>query len=154
MDDSDKKRFVAAMYWLAEKYPVGKGGDLVPRSLTLKWLDDYFRAFRSMPIAKFEEGARYHYAHEAYFPDRPAALRKSCDSVPRPVGGWLPAPDRVLLPETPASQAKENAQKIVEMLNGLQGTSFYVDGEGRVQPSGRRGKVDNAAQHQEGGNHE
>ncbi len=148
MNDSEKKRFLLAMNWLAEKYPVGKAGEQVPRSLTKPWLADYFNAFRSLPIQQFEQGVKHHYATDAFFPDRPASLRKSCDAVPRPRDGWLPVPERVLLPEMTQEQALENRKRAAELLNGLSGSKFYVDGDGNMQAGGRRGKEEPVTEQQ------
>jgi len=144
--DTDKQGFSVAMFWLAKNMPLGrdKNGDPIPRLLEKEFVNVFFDAFRDMPLAKFQAGVKYHFAHSEWFPNVPGTLRKSCEMVPAPRQGWLPPPERVLLPETPRSQAKDNMRKISEMLNKLSGgkSSFEVGEDGTLKPNqgARRGK--------------
>lgn len=76
MVEADRKRFIAVLTWLCRKYPV----DGKPRALPLgEDLVDYFAALRDVPIEDIEGGGRWHYGHSEFYPDRPAALRRSCE---------------------------------------------------------------------------
>lgn len=142
MKKCDLPRFCAAMFWLAEKYPTGKAGEQVPRALSVEWLDDYFEAFGDIRIERFEAGVKFHYAHDAFFPDRPAPLRKYCEALPTPQDGWLVAPERVLVPEAPASLAKDLLLDVAKQLNEKFGTRLFVDADGILKGDRRRVESD------------
>ena len=74
MTNADRKRFFELLRWLAKRYPVEGRPQLLPSG---EELVDYFEALRDIPIEDLEGGARWHYGHSEYFPDRPATLRKS-----------------------------------------------------------------------------
>lgn len=77
MVDADKKRFLAVMQWLCDRY---RDGD-VPRPLPPRSeLAEYFDALRDLRIEDLEQAKHWHFGHSEYFPERPAALRKSVEA--------------------------------------------------------------------------
>lgn len=117
---NDLPRFCIAMFWLAEKYPTTVGGNTVARGLTEEWLHDYFEAIGDLTIEQVESGVKWHYGHNEFFPERPAALRKSIEAMPAP-----PLQPRPALPtqgnpdeqETPRELVIHNLDKIYRQLN-------------------------------------
>ena len=127
MKESERPRFVTAMVWLANKYPLGrdKQGVPLPRQLAQMELRDYFEALRDLPIEKIERGVAWHFSHSEYFPWLPASLRKSVEAAPPPPRVSLPAAaERKMLPETPPEVARSRLQAIFDTCNATFGTKL------------------------------
>ncbi len=119
MVESDKARFLEVLRWLCRKYPFeGK-----PRALPAgEDLRDYFAALRDMPIEDLEGGARWHYGHSEFYPDRPAALRRSVEewrrANPRPYQPPEPVRQMAIGEESPESR-EESARALRTILDAL-----------------------------------
>jgi hypothetical protein len=121
MRDSDKPRFSAALGWLAKKYPFGRDGNAqpIPRKLADIGIDDYFEALRDLSVEQIERGCKWHYAHSEFFPERPAALRKSVEAAPVPPRPALTMAEAAKqLPEK-ITPPEESRRRLREMLDGL-----------------------------------
>lgn len=100
MVESDGPRFMALLRWLCDRFkadgrtrPLPVGEDLA----------EYFAALKDLPIEDLEGGSRWHFGHSEFYPDRPAALRKSCEAWrtanPRPKEGKREIVDVVKRPD-------------------------------------------------------
>jgi hypothetical protein len=85
MTETDRPRFVAAMNWLARKYPIRQGQELVPRKLPVEDLNDWFAALRDIHIERIEWAAKHHYGRSEFFP-KPCNLREAAPLAPAPKG--------------------------------------------------------------------
>jgi len=138
MKKEDFLRFGAAMMYLAGKYPTQVNGCTSPRALDPAWLQDYFEVLDDLPIERVEAGTKWHYGHSEFFPDHPAALRKSIGETP-----WdkvaIPPSQQIALDtpderETPHEEAVVRLMEIFNRLNGRFGT--HLD-EGVETENGR-----------------
>ncbi len=125
MTDEDKPRFVAVMYWLAKKYPLRKGQEMVPRKLTTEDLADWFEVLRDVHIERLEWAAKYHFGHSSFFP-APADLRNWSPMAPTPKR--LPLKDAKLIAEYPAptDESRRKLQEVFDMANKTFGTRLRV----------------------------
>ena len=124
MTNADRKRFFELLRWLAKRYPVEGRPQLLPSG---EELVDYFEALRDIPIEDLEGGARWHYGHSEYFPDRPATLRKSAQEWrrenPRPRQPPEASRRTSDLRETPESR-EEGARVLKAILESLSGRTL------------------------------
>lgn len=120
MKAQDKPAFATLMFWLAEKYPVRIGtGQYVPRELTPKWIEEYFRALSDLSIEAIRRGVEWHYGNSEFFPTLPGALRKSVESAPKPPDvRWKPPwENRVQIPEVTRGEAQRRLQEAFDLIN-------------------------------------
>lgn len=120
MDDRDKKRFLAVLDWLCEKYPIDGKPRVLPE--IKDFVPDYFAALRDLPIEDVEQGARWYYSRCEFFPDRPASLRRSCQEWrkenPHPYQPPEPVRRVLAVQETPESR-EEGARALSRVLEAL-----------------------------------
>jgi len=121
MVELDRKRFFEVLMWLAKRYSVEGRPQLLPSGEDLV---EYFEALRDVPIEDLEGGARWHYGHSEFFPDRPASLRNSAREWrrenPRPRQPPESVRRKTDLTETPESR-EEAARVLKAILDSLSG---------------------------------
>jgi len=107
MDSADRARFSVVLNWLAGKYPLRKGGELVPRELPAKELNDWFDALHDIHIERIEWAAKYHFGHSSFFPS-PADLRHAAPMAPVPK--MLPKKGQRQIAEAPVPTPESTRQ--------------------------------------------
>lgn len=120
MVETDRKRFFDLLLWLAKRYSVEGLPRLLPSG---EDLEEYYEALRDIPIEDLEGGARWHYGHSEFFPERPAALRKSArkwrEENPRP---RVPANTATNYERAETPESREEAVKALQaILDSLSG---------------------------------
>ena len=106
---NDSKRFVAAMVWLAEKFPRTEG----PRVLSKSELADYFEALRGLSIGALEYAAELHFKTKQFFP-KPVELIDAAHGYQSEV---LRLPEYVpILPPGLRDQYAKDAAEVMNMM--------------------------------------
>jgi len=121
MRDEDRQRFSVVMFWLAEKFPLGN----MPRRLSPKDVDDYYRALADIRIERLEWGAREWFAQEVFWP-KPPELRRVANLAPSSVLPGYVEPKQI--PDlTPPDVAVSRLREIFRGLNEKFGTRLAID---------------------------